>query len=360
MGAPSISIAFIEKAQETIRRGERGIVAMILKGTTEGATTIFSVSDIPASYSAENQQWIKNVLLGYETSPRKIIVYMITDVNNYDKALTYLGAQKWNWLVIPTVQTDEKTAEIVAWIKNQRDNLHLTYKAVLPNMAADYEGIVNVANGYTYNGTAYTAEQACARAAGIICGTSDSRSCTYAPLPEASDCDRLDQSALNDAVDAGKFVFFWDGEKVKVCRGVTSLVTKTTTKGDSFKKIRLVEFMDMIRDDITITAQDNFIGKYPNNYDSKCVLISAINEYFHTLISEDILASGYCEIDIEKNMEYIRQHGNVVVVGDEEIALEDASEQQIKEAVTGSYVYLRAVIRMIDAIEDIVLDVYIR
>ena len=58
-------------------------------------------------------------------------------------------------------------------------------------------------------------------------------------------------------------------------------------------------------------------------------------------------------------MEYIRQHGNVVVVGDEEIALEDASEQQIKEAVTGSYVYLRAVIRMIDAIEDIVLDVYI-
>ena len=359
MGAPSISIAFIEKAQETILRGERGIVAMILKGTTAGLTNIVTAADIPATFTAEAQQMVKNCMLGYDTAPKKIIVYTITGTD-YTDALTQLGRLKWDWLVIPTVATDEKVDDVVTWIKHQRNDLHLTYKAVLPNVAADFEGIVNVANGYTYNGVAYTAEQACARVAGIICGTSTSRSCTYAPLPEAADCDRLSKTELDTAVDSGKLVFFWDGEKVKICRGVTSLTTTSATKGDSFKKIRLVETMDAIRDDITITAQDQFIGKYPNDYDSKCILITAINEYFRTLRKDTLLDAGHCEIDIDKNIDYIRQHGNKILLEDgTEIALEDATEQQIKAAPTGSYVFLRASIRMLDAIEDIVLDIYI-
>ena len=358
MGAPSISIAFIEKAQETIKRGERGIIAMILKDAVDSNFTVITAMDIPTTLTAANQQMIRNALMGYDTQPKKIIVSTIT-TENYVPTLNYLATQKWNWLVIPTVESDEKTQDVVTWIKNQRNDLHMTYKAVLPNVAADCEGIVNVTTGYTYNGTAYTEEQACARVAGIICGTSDSKSCTYAPLREASDCERLTKDQLDTAVDNGQFVFFWDGEKVKVCRGVTSFTTKTANKGDSFKKIRLVEIMDMIRDDITITAQDNFIGKYPNNYDSKCVLITAINEYFHTLVREGMLDAGFCEIDIDKNISWIRTHGGTLVVDDVEIPLEDATEQQIKEAPTGSIVYLRAVIRMLDAIEDIVLDIYI-
>jgi hypothetical protein len=361
MGAPSISIAFIEKAQQTIQRGERGILAMILRdtGAAAGPYTIITSSDIPAGLSDASVAQVKNALLGYETTPRKVILYVIANVDGYTAALNYLCTQRWNWLVCPTAETDEKTADLVAWIKTQRNDEHLTYKAILPNTAADFEGVVNVANGYSVGSTAYTAEQACARVGGIICGTSSHRSSTYAALNEATDCDRLSRSALDTAVDAGKLVFMWDGEKVKICRGVTSFQTKTMTKGDSFKKIRLVEIMDMIRDDITITAEDTFIGKYPNTYDAKCVLISAINGYFHQLEKEYVLAAGFAEIDIEKNIEYIKEHGGVILVGDQEIPIEDATEQQIKEAPTGSYVFLRAVVRLVDAIEDIVLDIYI-
>lgn len=361
MGAPSISIAFIERAQQTIARSERGILAMIVRdtGVTAGPYTVITSADIPEGLSDANIAQVKNALLGYERAPRKIVLYVIADVEGYTAALTYLCTQRWNWLVIPTVATDEKTADIVAWIKAQREDEHLTYKAVLPNTAADYEGIVNVTSGYKVGNTTYTAEQACARVAGIICGTSNHRSSTYAPLPEATDCDRLSRTAMDTAVDAGQLILMWDGEKVKVCRGVTSFQTKTLTKGDSFKKIRLVEIMDQIRDDITMTAQDSFIGKYPNTYDAKCVLISAINGYFQQLEKEYLLAAGFVEIDLEKNIEYIKAHGGTVIVDDEEIALEDATEQQIREAPTGSYVFLRAVIRMVDAIEDIVLDIYI-
>lgn len=45
-----------------------------------------------------------------------------------------------------------------------------------------------------------------------------------------------------------------DGEKVKVCRAVNSFVTTTGTKGESFKKIKVVDTMDMIKDDIRLTA----------------------------------------------------------------------------------------------------------
>lgn len=55
----------------------------------------------------------------------------------------------------------------------------------------------------------YSAEDMCARVAGIICGTPLTMSCTYAPLAEMTDCDRMSASDLDEAVDAGKFVFMW-------------------------------------------------------------------------------------------------------------------------------------------------------
>lgn len=66
-------------------------------------------------------------------------------------------------------------------------------------------------------------------------------------------------------------------------------MTTTGNKGDSFKKIKLVEDMDMIKTDIQSTIQDDYIGKYANSYDNKCLLITAINGYFKTLVSEGVM-----------------------------------------------------------------------
>ena len=85
---------------------------------------------------------------------------------------------------------------------------------------------------------------------------------------------------------------------MKLDRAVTSFVTTTGTKGDSFKKIKLVECMDMIKTDIQSTVQDSYIGKYANSYDNKCLLITAINSYFKTLVNEGVIESGTAEIDI--------------------------------------------------------------
>ena len=112
---------------------------------------------------------------------------------------------KFDYLAIPTVETDGKTEDVATWVKSMRSNKKKKIKAVLPNVAADNEGIINFTTpemvktvtvtqkdgSRAVKDIIYTAEQYCSRIAGLIAGTPITISCTYAPLPELSDCTRL-------------------------------------------------------------------------------------------------------------------------------------------------------------------------
>ncbi len=363
MGAPNITIAFYEQAIASINRGDKGIIAMLLvdsKVTKLTVSTILDSTDIPDGISDASVEQIKYALIGYQNAPKKIIAVFVKDVDGYDDALEELETHDWDYLVAPTCKTDSKAADIATWIKAQRTNNSKIYKAVLPEQAADTEGIVNVTMGYTNAaGTELTAEQACARIAGIIAGTPMTISCTYAPLPEALGCPAKTQEEIDTAVDNGELIVMWDGSKVKIVRGVNSFVTTTQDKGDSFRKIKLVETMDLIKHDVRKTAQDSYIGKYANSYDNKNLLTTAINGYFDTLVRDGILASGSCDIATEAQKAYIKSKGGKFVLDGETIDIEDATELQIRQANTGSQVFLKCTISMLDALEDIDIDIYI-
>ncbi len=363
MGAPNITIAFYEQAIASIQRGDKGTIAMLLvdSGVSKlTVSTILDATDIPKELSAASAAQIKYALIGYQNAPKKIIAVAVADADSYTEALTELENHDWDYLVAPTCDTDGKAADIASWIKTQRTENHKIYKAVLPEQAADSEGVVNVTMGYTdADGNELTAEQACARIAGIIAGTPMTISCTYAPLSEALGCPAKTQEDIDKAVDNGELVLMWDGEKVKVVRGVTSFKTTTADKGDSFKKIKLVEAMDLIQHDIRKTAQDSYIGKYANSYDNKNLLTTAINGYFDTLVRDGILASGSCDIDTDAQKTYLKSKGGKFVIDGETISIEDATELQIRQANTGSQVFLKCTISMLDALEDIDIDIYI-
>jgi len=325
----------------------------VLKDATPLTTVIYPGSDIPKELSDENKELVNFALTGYETAPKKVYLYVMDmegeTTDEYKKMLNYFETIKVNWLVIPPVKLDNKTEDIVSWIKTQREEKR-TIKAVLPTINADTEGVVNVESSLFIGEKEYPPEKAAVRVAGLLAGTPITISSTYAPLTDFTDCTRLNRSELDAAVDNGKFVFMWDGEKVKVCRAVNSLTTITADKGENFRKIKIVEAMDMMQDDITLTAQDNYIGRYANSYDNKCLLITAINEYFRELIRSGIIQSGICEIDVEAQRKYLEGKG---------IDTQDMSDQEIKEANTGAHVYLRATVSILDAIEDIDLNIYI-
>ena len=364
---PSVTISFNEKAASAIKRGERGIIAMILKDAVpeKNPVTITSVLDVPDDLSDENKEQIKLALMGYINSPKKVIAYVIEneenpteseetpDANkkdNYKEALTAFESIKFDYLVVPTVETDKKTQDIVDYVKKQREADKLI-KAVLPNTKGENEGVINFTTAeLKVNDKTYRTEEYCSRIAGIIAGTPLNMSCTYASMTELTDCTRLAKADEDKAVESGELIAWFDGEKVKLGRGVNSLTTTTKDKGEQFKKIKIVDAMDMISSDIKTTIQDNYIGKYANTYDNKCLLVSAIGNYLESLVKEEVLSESSISIDTEANREFLKGKG---------IDVDSMSDSDIKTANTGSSVFLTAKISIVDAIEDIVLPIAI-
>ena len=385
MGAPSMDIQFIERAITAVTRGEKGIVLLWVKDSLPAAAvnpaTIILSSDIPSGLSDTTVEQIKLAMIGYTNAPKKVLVYgmgisedaeTVAVDAGYKKAMEVSEAVKFDYLAIPTVETDGKTQEVASWVKSMRDNKRKKIKAVLPKIEADHEGIINFTTDRNVktetvtekNGTktavdiVYTAEQYCARIAGLIAGTPLTFACTYAPLTELSDCTRL--TDIDTPVDNGEFIVFYDGEKVKVVRGVNSFVTTADGKGDSFKKIKIVEAMDMINDDIIKTAQDSYLGKYANSYSNKCLLISAISGYFAQLKRDGIISSYSVSLDAEAIRTYLKSKGLKATLEDGTIKeVDECSDEEIITADTGSFVFLTGNVKILDAIEDIKMPIYI-
>lgn len=356
MGLPNINIAFKTAGITAVGRSQKGIVGLIVRdnnASAAGAYVLHGAAEIPAALGDDNRAYLSRAFTGYINPPRQVIVYVLkADETALTTALSFFATVQIDYLAGPADCTGEEAAAIASWIKTQRADDYIP-KAVLPNHKADHDGILNfTATELQAGAKVYTTAQYCSRIAGLVAGTPMTISCTYAPLPEVTDVKRLTNSALDAAVDAGELVLFHDGEKVKIGRGVNSLVTTTQDKGAAFQKIKIVEAIDMIRTDIRRTAQDSFVGKYANSYDNKCLLVIAIKGYFEQLEADGILAKGTSEvgIDVAAQESFLKSAGTET---------DKMSVQEIKEADTGSHVFLAAKIKILDAVEDIDLAIVI-
>lgn len=355
---PSVIVTFQEKGISAIQRSERGILCMILNDEALADLvnyTIYSVDDIPEGMSDISKEQVKLALTGYQTSPRKVIVYNVKAKDNvvdYTAVLKVLENVRFDWLVVPGI-TSEKAPDIASWIKSMRTKGKMI-KAVLPNQKADFEGVVNFTNSVIKTATkTYTTAEYCSRVAGIICGTPMIISCTYAPAPELIEVDNYTQEEMDEKVGNGEFFFFNDGEKIKVARGVNSLVTTMQGKGEDYQKIKLVDLLDMIHDDITKTGHDSYIGKYANSYDNRCLLVTAINGYLHTLETEGLLEKGQnvASIDLTATKNWLESNG--LYTRDE---LESMDEITIKNANIHDNVFIHVELSPLDAIENITVN----
>jgi hypothetical protein len=354
MGLPNINIEFKTTGITAIERSQKGTVALILREESlSGAYRLTNVTEIPEGLTEENKAYIERAFIGYQTPPRTVLIYIIGAEAEISTALTYFATQQFDYICLPPTGTSEEAETLKSWVLSERLNNNAIYKAVLPNLEADSEAIINVTSeGMTDGEKTYTAAEYCSRVAGLIAGTPMNISCTYAPLTDLNDITRLTKAEADEAIDQGKFIFIHDGEKVKVGRGVNSFVTTVEGKGEAYKKIKIVEAIDMINHDIRTTVEDSYIGKYSNSYDNKCILITAIKGYFEQLEMDGILDKGKTSvnIDMEAQENYLKSQG---------IDTSVMKEQEIKEANTGSKVFIAASIKILDAIEDIDINIAI-
>lgn len=350
MGMPVLNVEFKEKASSVPARSERGVLLLILRDTAPNTNpvTVFGESDIPASLSAANKNYIKMALIGNDSAPKKVIAYVIGAEDELTTVLGWAATQKIDWLAMPTAETDSVNATLKQWVIAQKDYGN-EIKAVLANTAADSPYIVNfTTESVSVGSNTYTAEQFCPRIAGLICGTALSHSITSAIIPEATDCTRLTKTEMDAATDAGKLYVFFDGEKVKVSRGVNSLTTAGDKNGKQSKKIKIGEAKTLITNDLRLLAQDNYIGKYVNNYSNRCLLLAAVQDYFDELVMQGV-ASGYtAEFDIEAIKAAMKTAG---------IDFSEMTDDEIRKYDLGASVYLKISTTLLDAIEDIYISV---
>ena len=351
---PQININFIKTASTFIERSSKGAIAIIVKNSSgAGLYTLYSEADIPSALNSANKNYVERGFVGAENKPSKVFLLVMATDGNLETELAKLQNYDFDYLAAPIAVTNtgagNDCAVIAAWVESERARGHYV-KAVLPSFEADCEGVINFAATDIKVGSAtYTTKDYCSRIAGLLCGTPITRSATYTVLPEVDDVGYMTADEMDTAVAAGKFILMNDGEKVKVVSAVTSLTDENAIQ--DFKKIKIVEAADMIRRDIRKTAEDRYIGKLANTYDSKCVLLTAIDTYLRELEREGILGAGASvSVDTAGNRDYLVDRG---------VDVSAMSEQELKEAATGEYVYLTGNMTILDAIEVITLNILI-
>lgn len=351
MGLPTISFSLQKAAAAAAVRVASGRVAMILRDeNAKGTYTVYQEADIPAKLGEANKADIRRTLVGYINRPELIYLCVIGTADEIEAGFTALGAYSYDYLVGPVAVTAEDAAALAALVKEQR-KLRYIGKAVLPNVAADHEGIINfAASGMMAGETAFTAAEYAGRVAGILAGTPAECSATYAALSELTDVTAITDP--NAAVDAGKLILVNDGRQIKLGRAVTSKTTLAATEPELLKKIKLVGTVDLIRYYAVTTVEDEYLGKCANTYDNKCILLTALTDYLKVLEDRDVLQTGSSSaaLDAAATRKYLIEAAGTDTAKVERIkAMSDA--EVVKEN-TGSKVFIRLTGLVQDAMED--------
>lgn len=358
MGLPEILISFQQKASTAVQKSSRGMVAVLLDDDTKEQflTPYRRKKELKKEdWSGENLKMLK---LAFKGAPQKVLAVRMLKTDgaaDLEGTLKEILPVNIDYLAYPGYTSGQMAA-----VKAFLDEAHAKgkkVKAVLPSCDADCEHIINFATpGITAKwedqeeAEEYTCAQYTCRIAGILAGLPLTQSSTYYALDEVVDAQL--EADPDAAIDAGKFIIVFDGERYKVGRGVTSLVTVSDEKPEDLKKIKIVEGMDVLNHDIHTTYEESYVGKVANSYDNKQMFVGAVNDYLRRLYGSvlDGNADNYVEVSAELNREYLEDHG---------IDTTDMTEQELKEANTGSWMLLEGTVKFLDAAEDLKLQMAI-
>ena len=351
---PKFNVDFKELAVLAIQRQQRGAVVLILDDSTSEIDNVVyrGLGDVDADdWTTANYKRLQLAFLG---NPSKVIA--IKAESSFADLQVKLNLQSNYTLCYPEA-TSTNITSIKNYLNAQRQANNYS-RAVFANATSpDASYIINfVSSG---NITAkigdepeeFTAGDWTARLAGALSGLATSRSLTYYELPEIVEAPI--STTPDTDVAAGKLIILHQDGSYKFGRAVNSLVTLTDGVTEAFQKIRVVDIMDTIANDIVATFRLYYVGKYTNNFTNKNRFVGAINAYLKQLAAEGLLEA---ENDNEVAISYEKQKAYLESKG---IDTSGMSYIEILKANTGSKVLLDGVCSPTDAMEDLDLGMYL-
>lgn len=353
IGLPTLTISFQRAAESTVSRTKSGVVGVIVRDAkANGLYQLSSTTLIPAGLGEDNVTHIKGAFEGSDRGqPSKVVLVVIAtgteDTTALEAGLALLEGVSVDYLAGPPDVTEDELTLLNTWVKEQRE-AYRPVKLVRPfgSAGSDHMGIIDLdESGLGTKDGPVTAAAYCARIAGILAGIPMGMSSTNVALPELTRVTQRTAQEQAEAINAGKLILVHDGIQAKIARGVNSLTTVPATGNDDWRKIKIVEGMDLISYYLYTTIDTSYIGLYPNTYDNKQLLVAAIQSYFSYLESAGVLSPGesYVEVDYDRQLAWLNEHN---------VDTSSMSRQQVLEYQTGSWVFLRCGGRLVDAMED--------
>lgn len=349
MSLPKTLIEFAKKQAETLaERAEKGtLVIPIISVDKKGVFSLSSETEIetklPVGINPLDLSNIKRAFIGSVNKPNKVIVVISDTIENVLKSAALI---RFNYIVPHIGATVDEVKKYESFIKDTRDVKKVKIRGVLPSIASDHEGIINfTTDNIKVGSTVYKTNDYCSRIAGLILGLPPQQSSTFKFLNEVTSVDSFTNEEMDTKIENGEFIIYHDGIRVKVGSGVTSLKTVSGNKNSDMKYIKLMDSMDMIYSDLRILVDDHYIGNFANDYDSKLNLMNAIDAYFEELKKQRVIKEGYkIDLDLDSIITYLKANNKYV---------DGMKEKDIKQANTGTNVYIKVEIELINSIEDV-------
>jgi hypothetical protein len=349
-----ITIALKALAASAKSRSSRGIVCLILdEPNVTGLHTYSRLKTVTDNYSTANKAIITRCFSNHGVKILKIACYnsAATTPQTISDALTLLNNVKFNYLACPTADTDAEKLLIANFIKDQRKNNNILVKAVLNNHVGDYEGIINWINntvtmstGTVYTGLDYTVDVACDAA---VCSLDSSL--TNQVLTGVASVDDVGDD-LDSLKDAGKFFAYYDNDLESVVY-YTAVNSKTTIGADekpSMQKIRVMDILDMARDDQKVVFKTSYQGKVDNSFSNKKLLITAYNAYLRGMIKQGAMSAGTAALDTDSIAAYAETNNSVDT--------SNLTDDEINALDTDNKVFAKETVGVLDAMEELNLN----
>ncbi|MEK4704959.1 phage tail sheath family protein [Bacillus sp. FSL H8-0512] len=179
----------------------------------------------------------------------------VPSVADYTAFLEAAETEYFDVIALPNNTSEQLKATFVAFVKRLRVDQGRKVQGVLPNYAADHEGIINVTSGVLLeDGTEITPAKATAWVAGASAGANFNQSLTFVEYEGAVDTlERLDNDQVEYRLSQGEFLFTFDARDrtVSVEKDINSLTSYTTEKNKTFGKNKIVRVLDAINNDLT-------------------------------------------------------------------------------------------------------------
>lgn len=344
---PDLKVAFETLARTAIQRSARGIACLILKDSkkTTKWVTLKTIADLKdKEWDAKNVKYIK---LAMHYGANKVLVRVLQTGENLDDALGEFEQRKMQWLAYPAAeQADDQ--KLVTWVKqvfgtDGAIGKNVKYVSSFANNT-DHVAIVELANPGTYKSIYgdFTAQEYTVAIAGLIAGMPINRSADNKVMSDLTEVEYFEPKL-------GKFSLYMDDEKVRVNYGVNSKTTFDSVWKKDTRKIKVVEGMGFVADDIKNTFRNYWQGIYICDYNNKMNFCSNVTKVYFKEMAPNVLNGDY---NNKIEIDYEAQKRLVILDGKDP---DELTEMEILKYPSGDDVFLNGDVKFSDTMANLSL-----